>query len=129
MYRIVLACEGIPPELGPTAAIDVSEEFSHRQWHQNVRCEWDRSRLLLYAERTIGMGMLKLSSMSFQMRFLPASKELSDMASRSYPSPLRLDRSSWNDASSLEKVRAIRDEIRTRAQALLESEGLAGTQP
>ena len=31
MYRIVLACEGIPPELGPTAAIDVSEEFSHRQ--------------------------------------------------------------------------------------------------
>lgn len=93
MYRIVLACEGIPPELGPTAAIDVSEEFSHRQWHQNVRCEWDRTRLLLYAENDWD-GMLKLSSMSFQMRFLPASKELSDMASRSYPLPLRLDRSS-----------------------------------
>ncbi len=24
MYRIVLACEGVPPELGPVAAIDIS---------------------------------------------------------------------------------------------------------
>jgi len=50
MYRIVLACEGVPPELGPAAAIDINEEFTHRQWHQNVRCEWDQTRLLLYAE-------------------------------------------------------------------------------
>lgn len=50
MYRITLACEGVPPELGPVAAIDITEEFTHRQWHQNVRCEWDRTRLLLYAE-------------------------------------------------------------------------------
>ena len=40
MYRIVLACEGMPPELDPAAAIDISGEFTHRQWHQNVRCEW-----------------------------------------------------------------------------------------
>jgi hypothetical protein len=45
-----IACEGVPPELGPAAAIDITEEFTHRQWHQNVRCEWDRTRLLLYAE-------------------------------------------------------------------------------
>jgi hypothetical protein len=50
MYRITLACEGVPPELGPVAAIDITEEFTHRQWHQNVRCEWDRTRLVLYAE-------------------------------------------------------------------------------
>ena len=50
MYQITLACEGVPPELGPAAAIDITEEFTHRQWHQNVRCEWDRTRLLLYAE-------------------------------------------------------------------------------
>ena len=50
MYRIVLVCEGVPPELGPAAAIDISEEFTHRQWHQNVRCGWDQTRLLLYAE-------------------------------------------------------------------------------
>jgi hypothetical protein len=50
MHRIILAYEGLPPELGPAAAIDITEEFTHRQWHQNVRCEWDRTRLLLYAE-------------------------------------------------------------------------------
>ena len=50
MYRIVLACEGMPPELDPAAAIDISGEFTHRQWHQNVRCESDQTRLLLYAE-------------------------------------------------------------------------------
>ena len=50
MYRITLACGGVPPELGPVAAIDITEEFTHRQWHQNVRCEWDRTRLVLYAE-------------------------------------------------------------------------------
>ncbi len=50
MYRITLSCEGVPPELGPAAAIEIGEEFTHRQWHQNVRCEWDQTRLLLYAE-------------------------------------------------------------------------------
>jgi hypothetical protein len=50
MRRITLACEGVPAELGPAAAIDITHEFTHRQWHQNVRCEWDRTRLLLYAE-------------------------------------------------------------------------------
>jgi hypothetical protein len=50
MHRITLACEDVPPELGPAAAIDITEEFTHRPWRQNVRCEWDRTRLLLYAE-------------------------------------------------------------------------------
>jgi hypothetical protein len=50
MRRIILACEGVPPELGPAAAIDITEEFARRQWHQNVRCQWDRTRLLLYTE-------------------------------------------------------------------------------
>jgi hypothetical protein len=36
MHRIVLACEGLPPELGPAAANDITEEFTHRQRHQNV---------------------------------------------------------------------------------------------
>lgn len=50
MYRITLACNGIPSRLGPVGAADVTEEFSHRPWHQNVRCEWDGERLLLHAE-------------------------------------------------------------------------------
>jgi hypothetical protein len=82
MHRITLACEGVPPELGPAAAIDITEEFTHRQWHQNVRCEWDRTRLLLYAEND-WEGMLKLSSMSFQALFLLASKNASRATSRS----------------------------------------------
>ena len=50
MYRITLACTGVPSQIGPVGAIDVTEEFSHRPWHQNARCEWDGERLLLHAE-------------------------------------------------------------------------------
>ena len=50
MYRIVLACSGVRAENAGAAARDIAEEFTHRRWHQNVRCDWDGSRLLLHAE-------------------------------------------------------------------------------
>jgi hypothetical protein len=50
MYRIVLACKGVPADVGAVAARDITEEFTHRPWHQNVRCEWDGSRLILQAD-------------------------------------------------------------------------------
>lgn len=50
MYRIVLACSGLRAENAGAAARDIVEEFTHRRWHQNVRCDWDGSRLLLHAE-------------------------------------------------------------------------------
>jgi len=50
MYRIVLACEGVPEEVGETGARDITESFTQRAWHQNVRCEYDGSRLVLQAE-------------------------------------------------------------------------------
>jgi hypothetical protein len=50
MYRIVLACKGVPTNVGAVAARDITEEFTHRPWHKNVRCEWDGSRLILQAD-------------------------------------------------------------------------------
>jgi hypothetical protein len=50
MYRIVLACNGIPSDSGPSGAKDISEEFTHRPWHKNASCAWDGSRLILQAE-------------------------------------------------------------------------------
>lgn len=50
IYRIVLACAGVPPQLGEQGAKDITEEFNHRQWHQNVRCDWDGNALVLHAE-------------------------------------------------------------------------------
>jgi hypothetical protein len=50
MYQIILACAGVPDALGPEAALDVAEEFRHRPWHQDVRCEWDGRELVLFAE-------------------------------------------------------------------------------
>jgi hypothetical protein len=50
IYRITLACTGVPPELGSQGAIDITEEFIHRPWHQNARCEWDGVDLILRAE-------------------------------------------------------------------------------
>ena len=50
MYRIVVACKGVPANVGAAAVRYITEEFTHRPWHQNVRCEWDGSRLMLQAE-------------------------------------------------------------------------------
>jgi len=50
MYRVILACSGVPEQVGAAAACDIAEEFTHRPWHQNVQCSWDGSRLLLQAD-------------------------------------------------------------------------------
>jgi hypothetical protein len=56
IYRITLACSGVPPELGSQGAIDITEEFIHRPWHQNARCEWDGVDLILRAENDYDNG-------------------------------------------------------------------------
>lgn len=60
MYRIVLACNGVPADVGEVAARDITEEFIHRPWHQNVRCEWDGSRLTLQGENDFDSNGLAL---------------------------------------------------------------------
>jgi len=45
-----LACNDVPADAGTIAALDISEEFTHRPWHQNVTCVWDGSRLILQAD-------------------------------------------------------------------------------
>jgi hypothetical protein len=60
MYRIVLACKGVPADVGAVAARDIAEEFTHRPWHQNVHCEWDGSRLVLQADNDFDSNGLAL---------------------------------------------------------------------
>jgi hypothetical protein len=50
MYRIIIACGGVPQQDAVDAARDITEEFAHRPWHRNVRCDWDGSRLMIQAE-------------------------------------------------------------------------------
>ena len=50
LYRIRLLCLGVPAERGEQAAIDVTEEFSHRKWHRSARAIWTDGVLSLYAE-------------------------------------------------------------------------------
>jgi|ERR1700687_1860736 len=45
---------------GATCARDVSEEFTHRPWHENVTCAWDRTQLILQAENDYGANGLAL---------------------------------------------------------------------
>ena len=49
-YQITLTCSGIPVSEGAQGAINITEEFTHRSWHHNVRCEWNGSLLILHAE-------------------------------------------------------------------------------
>jgi hypothetical protein len=60
MYRIVLACKGVPAHAGVVGARDITEEFAHRPWRQNVTCEWDGSQLILQADDDFDPGGLAL---------------------------------------------------------------------
>ena len=50
MYRIILACSGIPANEGLSGAECIREEFTHRPWHTNVKCDWNGSHLILQAD-------------------------------------------------------------------------------
>jgi len=60
MYRIVLRCKGVPENVGAVAARDISKEFTHRPWHENVTCLWDGSRLILQADNDFDSNGLAL---------------------------------------------------------------------
>jgi hypothetical protein len=60
MYRIVLACKGVPIHAGAVGARDISNEFTHRPQHQNVTCVWDGSQLILQAENDFDSNGLAL---------------------------------------------------------------------
>ena len=60
MYRIVLACKGIPTHAGVAGARDICNEFEHRPWHENVTCVWDGSQLILQAENDFDSNGLAL---------------------------------------------------------------------
>jgi hypothetical protein len=60
LYKIVLICEGVPRHLGAEAAVDITEEFTHRPWHRNVVCSWDGSSLILQAENKVDSNGLTL---------------------------------------------------------------------
>ena len=50
MYRATVSCSGIDERRAARACDDVVDEFTHRPWHQNVRCLWTDGRLQLVAE-------------------------------------------------------------------------------
>ena len=61
LYRVRIACYGIPPAAGAEAARDIAEGFKKRPWHQNVECDWDGKTLLLTAENDYDPEGLALS--------------------------------------------------------------------
>lgn len=49
MFKLTLSCSGVPKQVGWQAARDITEEFKHRPWHQDVICSWDGELLVLEA--------------------------------------------------------------------------------
>jgi hypothetical protein len=68
MYRIVLACTGIPPDEGPPGAQCIKEEFTRRPCHTNVKCEWNGTQLVLQADNDYDSTGLALMD-EFLMRY------------------------------------------------------------
>jgi hypothetical protein len=49
MFTIKLVCRGIPKELGPTAATNITEEFRYCSCYGNAICLWRGDTLQLEA--------------------------------------------------------------------------------
>jgi hypothetical protein len=49
MFFIKLICKGIPRELGPRVATDITEEFTYCYRHANAICRWRGDALQLEA--------------------------------------------------------------------------------
>jgi hypothetical protein len=50
VFRVRVACEGIPSLAWPDALVDVDSEFSKRTWHHIVRCSWEAGALILVVD-------------------------------------------------------------------------------
>ena len=54
MFKITLACNGLPEAAATAAALDIESEFhEHRTWYTGVKCLWSDGRLLLIAESDV----------------------------------------------------------------------------
>lgn len=60
MFKVRVSCRGLQHLEGVAAPECVLEEFSHRPWHVNVRCEWDGASLWLEAENDYDANGLAL---------------------------------------------------------------------
>jgi hypothetical protein len=49
MYRVTLVCSGLTDNEGTAAVAGLLEEFSHRPWQANPKCEWKDGLLRLSA--------------------------------------------------------------------------------
>ena len=50
VFRVSVACEGIPPNAWPDALVDVGSEFAKRTWHHIVHCGWEGGALILVVD-------------------------------------------------------------------------------
>jgi len=80
MFHVVLEC-GFPESAGPQqAALDITEEFLHRPWHQNVRCTWNGRALRLEADNDYhDKGLALLDEFSDAIVACVKDAEYSDM--------------------------------------------------
>jgi hypothetical protein len=46
---VTVVCHGLTEAEGSAAELEVAEEFRHRGWHQDVRCDWKNPVLRLVA--------------------------------------------------------------------------------
>jgi len=61
MFRVTLACSGVPADAGAEAASDIQQEFAqHRRHHQNVLCTFTNGELVLTAENDFDQDGLAL---------------------------------------------------------------------
>lgn len=61
MFRVTLACDGVPASAGQAAARDIQREFvQYRQHHKNVLCTFANCELVLTAENNFDLDGLAL---------------------------------------------------------------------
>ena len=89
MYKVILACKGVPPELGVAAATDTARSLLIGNGIRMCVVSGTRPGFF-FTQITIGMRMPRPYSTNFQMLFPPVSQELLVTASRLCLSPIHL---------------------------------------
>jgi hypothetical protein len=61
VFRITIDCIGVPPNVGPAAAVDIEQEFrEHRRWWGEPRCTYADGSISLTASSEVDPDGLAL---------------------------------------------------------------------
>jgi hypothetical protein len=76
MYRVIIRIENVPPEIGLQGALDITEGFKQRPWHQTAICVYEKGGLTFTSENDFDAdGLATGDELSHEFADLPSFED------------------------------------------------------